>query len=68
MAKDFVIKKYFPLYKKASMDMRVKMDRQIQSKYGGLLAKMTQKKMKDAKKAEIEKVKAYRRSLGQKDA
>ena len=36
------------------------MDQQIQSKYGGLLAKMTQKKMKDAKKAEIEKVKAYR--------
>tara|TARA_Y100001972_G_C7466716_1_gene237903 strand:+ start:44 stop:499 length:456 start_codon:yes stop_codon:yes gene_type:complete len=68
MAKDFVIKKFFPLYKKASMEMRVKMDQQIASKYGGLLAKMTQKKMKDAKKAEIEKVKAYRRSIGKKDA
>ena len=68
MAKDFVIKKFFPLYKKASMEMRVKMDQQIQSKYGGLLAKMTQKKIKDARKAEIEKVKAYRRSIGKKDA
>ena len=50
------------------MEMRVKMDQQIQSKYGSLLAKMTQKKMKDARKAEIQKVKDYRRSLGQKDA
>ena len=38
--------------------MRVKMDQQIQSKYGGLLAKMTQKKMKDAKKGRDRKSKS----------
>ena len=68
MAKDFVVKKYYPMYNKAGTMLKVKIDQQIQSKYGGLLAKLTQKKMKDARKSEIEKVKRYRARVGQKDA
>ena len=60
MAKQFVLDKFYPKYKDMGMEQRVKIDQLIQSKYSGLIAKMTQKNMKKVKAKEIEKVKKAR--------
>ena len=57
LAKQQVIDKYFPTYKSMSLPQRVKTDQKIQQRYGGLINKLTVKKMKVVKKKEIEKVK-----------
>ena len=68
LAKQQVIDKYFPTYKSMSLPQRVKTDQKIQQRYGGLINKLTVKKMKVVKKKEIEKVKKARERIGQKDA
>ena len=57
MAKQVVIKKYYPKYKELGLQQRVKTDQLIQQKYGGMIAKLTTKLMKVVKKKEVEKVK-----------
>ena len=68
LAKQQVIDKYFPTYKSMSLPQRVKTDQKIQQRYGGLINKLTVKKMRVVKKKEIEKVKKARERIGQKDA
>ena len=60
MAKQVVIKKYYPKYKELGLQQRVKTDQLIQQKYGGMIAKLTTKLMKVVKKKEVEKVKKAR--------
>ena len=57
MAKQTVIDKYYPKYKSMGIPQRIKIDQMIQQKYGGMIAKLTQKQMKFVKKDEILKVK-----------
>ena len=66
MAKDFIINKYYPQYKKMGLAQRVKTDQQIASKYGGMIAKLSIKWMKKVKEKEIAKVKKAREA--KKDA
>ena len=68
LAKQQVIDKYFPTYKSMSLPQRVKTDQKIQQRYGGLINKLTVKKMKVVKKKEIEKVKKARANIGKEDA
>ena len=68
LAKQQVIDKYFPTYKSMSLPQRVKTDQKIQQRYGGLINKLTVKKIRVVKKKEIEKVKKARERIGQKDA
>ena len=60
MAKQKVIDKYYPKYKEMGLAQRVKTDQIIQTKYGGMIAKLTMKLGKVVKKKEIEKVKQAR--------
>ena len=68
LAKQQVIDKYFPTYKSMGLPQRVKTDQKIQQRYGGLINKLTVKKMKVVKKKEIEKVKKARANIGKEDA
>ena len=68
LAKQQVIDKYFPTYKSMGLPQRVKIDQKIQQRYGGLINKLTVKKMKVVKKKEIEKVKKARANIGKEDA
>ena len=68
LAKQQVLDKYFPTYKSMGLPQRVKTDQKIQQRYGGLINKLTVKKMRVVKKKEIEKVKKARERIGQKDA
>ena len=68
LAKQQVLDKYFPTYKSMGLPQRVKIDQKIQQRYGGLINKLTVKKMRVVKKKEIEKVKKARERIGQKDA
>ena len=68
LAKQQVLDKYFPTYKSMGLPQRVKIDQKIQQRYGGLINKLTVKKMKVVKKKEIEKVKKARANIGKKDA
>ena len=68
LAKQQVLDKYFPTYKSMSLPQRVKTDQKIQQRYGGLINKLTVKKMKVVKKKEIEKVKKARANIGKEDA
>ena len=68
LAKQQVIDKYFPTYKSMSLPQRVKTDQKIQQRYGGLINKLTVKKMRVVKKKEIEKVKKARANIGKEDA
>ena len=60
MAKEFVINKYYPKYKDMGVAQRVKIDQQIQAKYGGMIAKLSVKWIKKVRSKEIEKVKKAR--------
>jgi len=68
LAKQQVIDKYFPTYKSMGLPQRVKTDQKIQQRYGGLINKLTVKKMRVVKKKEIEKVKKARANIGKEDA
>ena len=63
LAKQQVIDKYFPSYKKMGLAQRVKTDQIIQARYGGMINKLAVKKMRVVKKKEIEKVKAFRQKV-----
>ena len=60
MAKQKVVDKFYPKYKEMSLAARVKIDQILQSKYGSMINKMTQKFGKVVKKKEIEKVRKAR--------
>jgi len=60
LAKQKVISKFFPSYKKMALPARVKIDQKIGQKYGGMINKLTTRLMKVVKKKEIEKVKQAR--------
>ena len=60
MAKQKVLDKFYPKYKEMSLAARVKIDQILQTKYGSLINKMTQKLGKVVKKKEIEKVRKAR--------
>ncbi len=61
LAKQKVIDKFFPSYKKMSLPQRVKTDQKIQARYGGMINKLSTKLMRVVKKKEIEKVAAFRK-------
>ena len=63
MAKQVVIKKYYPKYKELGLQQRVKTDQLIQQKYGGMIAKLTMKLGKVVKAKEKEKVKKAREGM-----
>ena len=65
MAKQKVIDKYYPKYKEMGLAQRVKTDQLIQTKYGGMIAKLTMKLGKVVKAKEIEKVKKAREAMKQ---
>ena len=65
MAKQKVIDKYYPKYKEMGLAQRVKTDQLIQTKYGGMIAKLTMKLGKVVKRKEIEKVKKAREAMKQ---
>ena len=65
MAKQKVIDKYYPKYKEMGLAQRVKIDQLIQTKYSGMIAKLTMKLGKVVKKKEIEKVKKAREAMKQ---
>ena len=65
MAKQKVIDKYYPKYKEMGLAQRVKTDQIIQTKYGGMIAKLTMKNMKKVKAKEKEKVKKAREAMKQ---
>ena len=60
MAKQKVVDKFYPKYKDMALQTRVKIDQILQSKYGSMINKMTQKFGKVVKKQEIEKVRKAR--------
>ena len=60
MAKQKVIDKFYPNYKKLGVQQRVQVDQKIQQRYGGMINKLTTKLMRVVKKKEIEKVKQAR--------
>ena len=62
MAKQTVIDKYYPKYKEMGLAQRVKIDQLIQTKYSGMINKLTMKLAKVVKKKEIEKVKKARQA------
>ena len=67
LAKQKVIDKFYPKYKEMGLQQRVKTDQLIQQKYGGMIAKLTTKLIKDVKKKEVEKVKKAKEAI-KKDA
>ena len=67
MAKQKVIDKYYPKYKELGLAQRVKTDQLIQTKYGGMIAKLTMKLGKVVKAKELAKVKKAREAM-KKDA
>ena len=66
LAKQKVIDKFFPSYKKMSLPQRVKTDQKIQAKYSGMINKLSAKLMRVVKKKEIEKVAAFRKKVADK--
>ena len=62
MAKQFVLDKFYPKYKEMGVAQRVKVDQILQTKYGKMIAKLTQKNMKKVKAKEILKVKQARQA------
>ena len=67
MAKQKVINKYYPNYKEMGLAQRVKIDQIIQTKYSGMIAKLSKKLMKVVKAKEMEKVKKAKEAM-KKDA
>ena len=66
LAKQKVIDKFFPSYKKMSLPQRVKTDQKIQAKYSGMINKFSTKLLRVVKKKEIEKVAAFRKRVADK--
>ena len=66
LAKQKVIDKFFPSYKKMSLPQRVKTDQKIQARYSGMINKLSTKLMRVVKKKEIEKVAAFRKKAADK--
>ena len=66
LAKQKVIDKFFPSYKKMSLPQRVKTDQKIQAKYSGMINKFSTKLMRVVKKKEIEKVAAFGKRVADK--
>ena len=66
LAKQKVIDKFFPSYKKMSLPQRVKTDQKIQARYSGMINKLSTKLMRVVKKKEIEKVAAFRKKVADK--
>ena len=66
LAKQKVIDKFFPSYKKMSLPQRVKTDQKIQAKYSGMINKLSVKLMRVVKKKEIDKVAAFRKRVADK--
>ena len=62
MAKQKVLDKYYPKYKEMGLAQRVKIDQLIQTKYSGMINKLTMKLARVVKKKEIEKVKKARQA------
>ena len=62
MAKQKVLDKYYPKYKEMGLAQRIKIDQLIQTKYSGMINKLTMKLAKVVKKKEIEKVKKARQA------
>tara|TARA_Y100000289_G_C3830067_1_gene103139 strand:+ start:26 stop:421 length:396 start_codon:yes stop_codon:yes gene_type:complete len=62
LAKQKVLDKYYPKYKEMGLAQRVKIDQLIQTKYSGMINKLTMKLAKVVKKKEIEKVKKARQA------
>ena len=65
LAKQKVIDKYYPKYKELGLAQRVKTDQLIQTKYGGMIAKLTMKLGKVVKAKELAKVKKAREAMKQ---
>ena len=65
LAKQKVIDKYYPKYKEMGLAQRVKTDQLIQTKYGGMIAKLTMKLGKVVKAKELAKVKKAREAMKQ---
>ena len=65
MAKQKVINKYYPNYKEMGLAQRVKIDQIIQTKYSGMIAKLSKKLMKVVKAKEMEKVKKAKEAMKQ---
>ena len=62
LAKQKVLDKYYPKYKEMGLAQRIKIDQLIQTKYSGMINKLTMKLAKVVKKKEIEKVKKARQA------
>ena len=62
LAKQKVLDKYYPKYKEMGLAQRVKIDQLIQTKYSGMINKLTMKLGKVVKKKELEKVKKARQA------
>ena len=62
MAKQKVLDKYYPKYKEMGLAQRIKIDQLIQTKYSGMINKLTMKLARVVKKKEIEKVKKARQA------
>ena len=60
LAKQKVLDKFYPKYKEMSLAARVKIDQILQSRYGKLINKLTQKLGRVVKKKELEKVRKAR--------
>ena len=56
-AKQKIINKYFPKYDELDMQGKLRVDQIIATKYGNVIAKMTQKSLPKMKAMEFEKVK-----------
>ena len=65
MAKQKVIDKYYPMYKEMGLAQRVKVDQLIQTRYSGMISKLTMKLGKVVKAKELEKVKKAREAMKQ---
>ena len=65
MAKQKVIDKYYPKYKEMGLAQRVKVDQLIQTRYSGMISKLTMKLGKVVKAKELEKVKKAREAMKQ---
>ena len=65
MAKQKIIDKFFPKYKEMGLAQRVKTDQIIQTKYSGMIAKLSKKLMKVVKAKEMEKVKKAKEAMKQ---
>jgi len=66
LAKQKIIKKFYPNYFNASPVQRMQIDQRIASKYGAMIEKLAKKLRKEIRQREIEKVKAARERLNKK--